>query len=374
MLRGGLALLLLVGVLLLAEGARRRLGPRALTVEGLSLLALGVLLGPGATGLLPADLAVALHPVTLLALAWIGLLFGLQIDLRVIRVLRPWHVASGLLLPLAPGAAAAVALATAGAPTAVAVAVGALAAVASPRPLDHLLRRAAPMDRSAVRLLRVVMAFSGIPALVAFSIAAGAPGGWRGPVLAALVGVVAGYTALVLAGPLRTEIELVTVLLAVMALAAGVAAALGRTPLLPAAVAGTVLVNRIPFPHRLLRVASSVEWPLWAALLVLVGASWRPEAFAWGAFVALTGVRAGAWLAAGGLLAAVASRRGVPVRTRALGLGFLPMGPLAVGLLVAGVERGVVGPGQLEAAVAAVVCNHLAGRWWAGRRLAGGAR
>jgi hypothetical protein len=52
-----------------------------------------------------------------------------------------------------------------------------------------------------------------------------------------------------------------------------------------------------------------------------------------------------------------------------LGLGLLPQGELALGLLVATVSFFPSTTGVLEAVVAALVVNNLIGGWWTRRRL-----
>ena len=120
----------------------------------------------------------------------------------------------------------------------------------------------------------------------------------------------------------------------------------------------------------MLRVAHSLERPMLVALLVLVGASWRGASFSLNVFVLLTVVRmAAAWIA-GELLQIVARRRRAGARTTGLGLGLLPQGELALGLLVAIVSIFPDTGGVFEAVVAAIIVNNLVGGWWMRRRLA----
>ncbi len=154
-----------------------------------------------------------------------------------------------------------------------------------------------------------------------------------------------------------------------MCLVAGAAAVLGLNALPAAACAGAVLVNRSVFPHRMLRVAHSLERPMLVALLVLVGASWRGASFSLATFVLLTVVRTVAALIAGEVLQSSARRRRATTRTRGLGLGLLPQGELALGLLVAIVSFFPSPAGVLEAVVVAMIVNNLIGGWWMRRRL-----
>lgn len=100
------------------------------------------------------------------------------------------------------------------------------------------------------------------------------------------------------------------------------------------------------------------------ALLVLLGAWWAPAAFFWPAFLILTVLRGPALLAAGGITAGIARRRGAVVRRLDLGLGLLPQGPLALAILVAAAVAGNAGRGLAEAAFVAFLVNHAAGWVW----------
>jgi hypothetical protein len=119
----------------------------------------------------------------------------------------------------------------------------------------------------------------------------------------------------------------------------------------------------------MLRVAHSLERPLLVALLVLVGASWQGGAFSWPVFVLMAGGRLLGATLGGGLLSFAARRRTLVFEGRGVGLGLLPQGELALGLVVALVSFVPGTDGVLEAVVAAVVLHQLIGQWWLRRRL-----
>lgn len=383
MLRGALAFLLVVVFALAGDELRKLLagrGHRAPAMEGLSFLALGYLLGDDGLGLFPSEILADLRPVVLLGVTWIGLMFGLQIELRVIRQLRWWHRALGWLVPAAPGAVVGGGALLLGMGAAPALALAAVATACSPATVESLSRGRVPSDRSAARLLRLVVAYSGLPAVLLFAaasvlsspLATVSSGGleeWRLLPLLIGVGIVVGYLSLALMRRTREHIPLLTLLTGTMSLLAGAGALLGTSALPAATCAGAVLINRGTFPHRLLRVAHALERPLLIALLVLVGASWAGVAFSWPVFALVVG---GRWLGAaagGGLLRRVAGRQGAILQVRGLGNGLLPQGELALGMLVALEGLHAYTPGLLEAVVAAMVVHQLLGQWWLRRRL-----
>jgi hypothetical protein len=382
MLRGTVAFLVLVAFALVGAELRTALarrGLRAPAMEGLSFLIIGVALGDRVLGLFPADVLATLRVVVLLGVTWIGLAFGLQIELRVLRHLRPWHRRAGWLVPLLIGLVAAGCGWLLGLRSGLAFGLAAVAMAPAPSTLEGVARGRIPADRSALRLLKLVAAFAGLPAVVVFGVASA----WASPLSGvagglsplqlllylAGMGIVVGYLSLVLVRGVREPIEIMTLLIGTMAGLAGATALLGASALPAAACSGAVLINRAAFPHRILRVAHSIERPLVIALLVLVGASWSGAAFSWRVFAVMVVGRSLGAVIAGRVLAIQAGRHGATVAVPWLGLGMLPQGELALGLLVAliGFSTGV--EGVVEAVVAAMVVHHLVGRWWMGRYL-----
>ena len=341
-------------------------------MEGLSFLALGAVLGEHGLGLFPEDLLLVLRLVVLLGLAWIGFTFGLQVDWRIIRRLKPWQRAMGWLIPLIIGAVLVAGGAALGLAGPLALAVAAVGMAASPGTVEGLARGRRPTDRSALRLIKLVVAYSGMPAVVAFAVAAsqgsplaaaGVPW-WHLLVFMVGLGVLAGYLSLVLTRGVTDTIGILTMLTGTMAGLAGASALLGWAGLPAAAASGAVLVNRTTFHHRLLRVAHAFERPMLVVLLVLVGASWQGVAFSWPVFALLAVGRPVGATVGGVVLARVAAGRGIAPTVPALGLGLLPQGELALGLTVALVGFMAGTEGVLEAVVAAIVLHQLISRAW----------
>ncbi len=383
MLRGTVAFLALVACAVLGAELRAvlaRRGVRAPGMEGVSFLAVGFLLGGRALGLFPDDLVAALRVVVLFGLAWIGLVFGLQAEVRIIRRLAQWHRWVGGLTPVAVGAPVVVAGMALGLSPALALGLGSVAMASSPSALEGLARGRRSTDRGTVRMLKLVMAFAGIPAVLVFAVAtalasplAAENGGGLAAhelfFLTVAIGTLVGYAMVVLIRGVGDHMQLLTLVVGSMCFAAGVTAVLGLNALPAAAIAGAVVVNRCVFPHRMLRVAHSLERPILVALLVLVGASWSTAAFSLEVFAVMTLVRAAAAVAAGAGLTRIARARGEVLLTGGVGWGLLPMGELSLGLTVAIVSFFPATEGVLEAVVAAVLANNIAGGWWMRRRL-----
>ncbi len=384
MLRGTVAFLLLVAFALVGSEVRAALARRgrsAPAMEGLSFLVVGFALGGRGAGLLPPDVLQALRPLVLLGLAWIGLAFGVDLELRVVRRLHPLHRAVGLAVPLGVGLVVACAGWLVGLEVALALGVAAIAMVPSASTLEGLARGRPVHDRNALALLKLVAAFAGMPAVallvVASSLASPAAAGgagvpfWKLTVAAVGAGISFGYVLVVLMRGVRDPIELLGLVTGTVAGTAGVSALLGVSGLPPGAMVGAIAVNRCIFPHRLLRVVRWLERPMLIALLVLVGASWAGGSFSWPVFVLLAAVRPLALLAVVRMLATRAGALGVPVRPSWLGAGLLPQGELALGILVALLGTAIDTSGVLEAAVTAIVATQIVGQLWLRRRLFG---
>lgn len=383
MLRGTFAFLTLVAcAVVVAElrSAFARRGWRAPAAEGVSFLAVGVALGGHGLGLFPDDLLAGFRVVVLFGLAWIGLVFGVQADFRIIRRLPRIPRRIGVVTPLLIGGPVAVGALLWGLSIEGALSIAAIAMASSPNQLEHYVRGRAIDDRIGIRLLKLEMAFAGIPAVAVFAVAASiaspltsARGGVVDVpemVLVFLgVGVLVGYALVVLVRGVREHVQLLTLAIGGMCVVAGATAVMGVSALPAAACAGAVVVNRTVFPNRILRVAHSLERPMLVALLVLVGASWSGGAFSVRVFILLTAVRMVAALGAGRFLGLASPPTASGNKRGALGIGLLSQGELALGLLVAVITFFPVVEGVLEAAVAALVVNNVACGAWMRRRL-----
>ena len=383
MLQGTVAFLVLVLFALVGSelrGLLARRGLQAPAMEGLSFLVVGVALGEHGLGLFADDVLASLRVVVLLGLAWIGLVFGLQIEWRVIRQLRPWHRVVGWTVPLCLGVAVWAGSAALRLEPSIAIALAGIAMAGAPSTIESIARGRSPTDRSALRLIKLVTAYSGLPAVVVFGIASalGSPvarpgtGGlpwWQIAVMITGFGFIAGYLVLTLVRGVSDRMSILTMVTGAMSGVAGASALLGASGLPAAAVAGAVIINRGTLPHRMLRVAHALERPLLVALLVLVGASWGGPSFAWPVLGVMV---VGRWFGAvvgGSLLEAVARRRRAGTGAPAIWLGLLPQGELALGLVVALVGFVPGTEGVLEAVVAAIVVHQLVGQWWLRRVL-----
>jgi len=373
-LKGTLAFVLLLILALAGADLKRRWsrGRRRLPgFEGFVTVLVGALLGNAGLGLFPADLTAALRPVVLLGLAWIGLLVGLQFDVRLLRWIQPWQRWMGFLVPFGAGSIAGGAALAVGCGLHGSILLAAVAMISSPRLIGVFLRSGPPADRSAMRLIRLVTALASTPALIVYGVGmtlmvpAGGPLGRAAEsVVGAGLAVVLGYATIILLRREHEEIHVLALLLGIVALLAGAATMIRTEPMLTAAIAGAIISNRGHLAHRALRAAHAIETPMLTAILVLLGAWWLPRVPSLAVCAVLVGIRGAAMVAGGGAMAAVARGHGVRLRTRLLGMGLLPQGPLALALLVGGAVAGGVDAAFAGGIFTALVINHAIGGAW----------
>lgn len=246
---------------------RSRLAAGAIAGGWIAVL-VGVLLGPFASGLVSPDAVLRATPLLSVGLGWIGLMIGLQARRDVLtklpRVIWRLSLIDAALSVVIIGAIAWLAIASArGSLTQtppLAVALFATAAIGWSMETRSLgLDASSESQRHAV-LLRASGGLCAILAVASFGIVAGVLPSAVAPVegseagafgsrlgALALACAIAPFLALLareamrLAG--RQRAEMLVVFLGVVALAAGISASLGVTPLLPAMITGATLAN-----------------------------------------------------------------------------------------------------------------------------------
>ncbi len=374
MLKGTLAFVLLLFLALAGADLKRRLshgGRRFPGFESFVTVLIGAGLGNAGFRLFPPDLMMVLRPVVLLGLTWIGLLVGLQFDLRLLRSIEPWQRWTGFLVPAGAGLASGAAALAAGIGLGASLVLAAVAMVSSPRLMGVFLRSGPPADRSTMRLIRLVAALASTPALLLYgagtTLIAPSDGGPR--LLAATLGgtalaIVLGYATIMLLRREHEEIHVLALLVGVVALLAGAATMIRVEPMLTAAIAGSIIANRGHLAHRALKAAHAIEAPMLTAILVLLGAWWLPHVPALAACGVLVAVRGISLLAGGEVIRGAAHRHGIQLRARCPGLGLLPHGPLALALLIGGAVTGSVDAAFAGGLFVALVINHAIGEIW----------
>ncbi len=351
-----------------------------LMASGLSFLVFGALLGPEVLGALTASDVQALRPVIALGLGTAGVIIGLNLDPRLMRLLpRPVmtaaaaHAGVAFLFVSVPLAVPLLVVAG-GVQPLVTLSGAALLGAAASLSSGHfavLGYRSGRMERArglAVALLTMLDDLVGLGVLTVALVlgAAASPTDGVGLVcLALLLGILCGGLILLLTHGLKDPAELITVTLGGVALVAGAAAYLRISTLLAGVACGATLAlvgGRVV--EQVARALGRVERPTYLVLVFLVGCQLHAQdKVAWlllPGYVLLrfTGKVLGGALArrlAGNLL-------DLPPR---LGFALIAQGGLALCLVV---EYLLLVPGELSqhvfdvVAVGAVLNELLAGR------------
>ena len=350
-----------------------------LAASGFLFLIVGVLLGPSVVGLLSARNLEGLRPVTALGLGIAGVLLGLNLEPRLLRLLpRPVysaalaHAGTAFLFVALPLVAPL--LLTSGLSPQAAVGAAALLGAAASLSSGHfavLAYRAGRMDRArglGIALLTMLDDAVGLGVLTLALVlgAASSVGEGVGLVcLAVLLGIMCGALLAFLTHALKDPAELTTVVLGGVALVGGAAAYLRVSALLAGVACGATLAlvgGRMV--DRVARALGRVERPAFLVLVFLVGCGVHARDWAaWSLMPAFVGLRfLGKVL--GGKLAQKLAAGALELPPR-LGYALIAQGGLALCLVA---EYGMLVPGGLSqrvldvVVVGAVVNELLAGQ------------
>ena len=290
-------LILLVAFIALVGGrlySGRKDSPSLFRVTTLGYLALGLALGNQGLGLLERHMLENLEPVVDLALGWIGILFGLQFEIKRLRRYPPRFFETTLFQSLFTialmGAVMYLALGRFIPGQGVSLwrllfLIAAVGAVSSPAEITLAISAGGGVKRKFARLVHYVTSLDPLLPVVIFAFTAGfyysrAGGGiipaleWT--VVSALIGLVLGLLFYSYARHRHSENELAMMIIAFTIFSGGIAVYLNLSSLFVNIVLGVTLANLLPTSERIFRVLVSRERPILIVLLVLVGANWIP--------------------------------------------------------------------------------------------------
>lgn len=293
-------ILVVAGAYLAAHVAFRWLAQRFLIVSGAEYLLLGALLGPQVSGLISADVFSGFAPLMTLALGWIGALVGAQFYLPDLVRLNAtaFKIAFGEALLTAGGVAGVMMLVftwylgmemeTAVVP---AVVMGAIATASSPSGIALIARHLGHRG-PVVRQLQITTAVDALVAITAFGLLLAidhdVPAEAIRPltatewaVIAIGIGCIGGALFHLFLGT-ETKIDRLFIgLVGALIFASGAAAYLRLSPLLPAMLIGTILINTSSSRAQIRQALGSIERPIYFVLLIFAGAAWQPSRQAW---------------------------------------------------------------------------------------------
>ncbi len=331
------------------------LAARHVYLTGAEYILIGLCLGDLMLGLLDQQALLGLDPLLFLALGWIGLMFGVQLEIsRIERFPRQYFL-------LAMGQATITLVVCllsflflvgiAGQFTSDMFIVGAitLSAIAVPTAQSSLVMIQKELGLRRSKVMEVLIFISGIDELVGLVVFGFlfcyvhevSPVGLRSLIslqyliLSLGLGVVMGALLHILTRLRCSQGELLLFIVGSIVFCAGAAALLGVSPLFVSAVAGVVIANVRGAKERISRVLTSLERPYYIVVLILGGALLHP-ARGWVLVLVLTLVYvlvrlAGKWL--GGYVGSKLFRAPLQLPS-SIGLGLVSQGGMAAAMVV----------------------------------------
>ena len=294
----GFALVLLaIGAYLAAHVAFDWIGRRLLIVSGAEYVLLGILLGPQVAGVLSSDMLESFAPITALALGWMGAIIGSRFMLTsMVRVPGvTWRIAfaeSILTLCIVCGLELVLIRWLFGLSTARALgpslALGAFACASAVHGIEFAVRRYGGRGPVAAQL-RATAGTNLFVAVVTFGILLAAnhpadrfnsrpltPTEWT--VITVAIGLVGGALFHLLLGNEDRVDRLFISLAGMLTLVSGAATYLRLSPVMASMFFGAMLANTSKQHAEIRSALKRVERPLYFALLIFAGATWRPSA------------------------------------------------------------------------------------------------
>jgi Kef-type K+ transport system membrane component KefB len=352
-----------------------------LYLTGTEYILVGVVLGPHLLGLLDAAAVRGLQPLLSLALGWIGLLFGVQLERARIRLFPRQHLAVAVIQGLVTLGCCFVGLlwlvprcgVGGGAVEVVALALAAVAVPTAQSSLALIQRQRVGRPPPVLELLRYVAGVDGVVGLVAMGclfclghtrsiIGLERMFFWQCLLLSLVLGGATGVLLHLLTRLRCTQQELLLFIIGVVVFAGGAADYLGLSPLFVTLLGGLLVANVRGEKTRIMRALAVLERPIYLVVVLVAGAQLVPveplsgaAALAGGYLVLrVAGKAIGGWLA-------VRLWPG-PVRLPGrIGLGLLSQGGLAAAMTVEFHRGHVGGAGDVVLAVVlvAIVVNEL---------------
>jgi hypothetical protein len=264
-------------------------------LTGTEFILVGLCLGHNFLNILDEKSLASLSPFFSLILGWIGLLFGMQVEFRKLRMFPASHwkttvlqslvtmflvfvVFRGILRWMYPADSLHVLAAS----CALAITAGTTAQSVLVLVIEQMGRRRGPL----IDLMRYVSSLDGVIGLILFGMLfcyvhpfiPSEPGGasfWQWLAITFGLGFVTGFLFNSLVVVRLSDQELLLVIIGMVTFSGGIATCFGLSPLLVCMIMGMVIVNVSPARERVVATLAQGEKPVYLILLILAGAIWQ---------------------------------------------------------------------------------------------------
>ncbi len=321
-------------------------------LTGAEFILVGLCLGHNFLNVLDEKSLASLAPFLSLVLGWVGLLFGMQVEFRKLRMFPSSHwkttlvqsfvtmflvfvVFRGILRRMYPGDTLHVMAAS----CVLALTAGTTAQSVLVLVIEQMGRRRGEL----IDLMRYISSLDGVIGLILFGILfcyahplfpgeSGVAGFWQWLAITFGLGLITGFLFNSLVFVKLSDQELLLVVIGMVTFSGGIATCFGLSPLFVCMVMGMVIVNISPARERVIATLAHGEKPVYLILLILAGAIWQ---IADPVFFLLAGLYWSMRLAGkllGGYVA-VYSFTGIQ-SPRAVGLALLSQGGVAVAMIL----------------------------------------
>jgi hypothetical protein len=289
-----IAMISLLGSRLTFLDRRLPLGFRNILLTGIEYIFIGALLGKMGLSLLDDETIFALSPFLMFGLCWVGFLFGLQFEVKLLQKLPRFYFSITIIESLVTFIwvstivyfGLAIWLDFTGKTLLVAALVlGAAASCTAQSAIAIVSRSVTVTNKGLLGLLRYISSVDGLPALLFFSLALGLDAGitdgafnvwqsirWIG--LSIAIGLLPAVILILLSRHKFSSQEYLVFLIGTVMFAAGIARELHHSPLVTGLVCGMIIANFCRHRLRAMDIVVHAERSIYIILLLLLGASW----------------------------------------------------------------------------------------------------
>ena len=293
---GIIAIIALIGSRVSFHNRSLPLGIRHILFTGTEYIFIGVLLGEWGLNLLDGETLLQLESIMLFCLAWIGLLFGLQFEIRLLQRLPKYYfsitaIQSSITFVLVASASYLMMTGFSLLPDhmigLVALVLGAMSACTAQSAIAIVNKNYRIQNRQLLELMRYIAGVDGVFALLFFAIALSlspltnltesytvyAIARWL--LVSIVIGVIPGMLFVALSKTRFSNQEFTLFLVGTILFCGGLAQQLHYSPLFSGMVCGFLTANLCRHRLRAIQIVAHAEKSIYILLLLIVGAYWE---------------------------------------------------------------------------------------------------